>query len=131
MAQTNRTGSLEQLGRVRWGRLEGLALVRQWERSGLSASEFCRAHGVTAHRLQYWKRRSQEPQAQAREATPEFFAVLAGAGDVLKDAGKTEERLELSVEICLSPSIRVRVPLAAGASAFVQTLRGVMELVAR
>jgi hypothetical protein len=45
MAQTNRTGSLEQVGRVRWGRLEGLALVRQWKRNGLSASEFCWAHG--------------------------------------------------------------------------------------
>lgn len=67
----------EQTRTLAWGR----ELVQKWRESGLSAPEFCRAHGVAHQRLGYWRARLQadeeraEPARVAVAAPPQFVAV--------------------------------------------------------
>jgi hypothetical protein len=131
MAQVKRADAMEIEGPVRGRRSrdEGMALVEQWRESGLRPAEFCRSRGIAEHRLHYWKRRAQPCESGAGSATSEFFAVLAPADDAREARKLAGAAPESIVEICLAGSLRVRVSLAAGRAAFVQTLRGVLEVV--
>jgi hypothetical protein len=130
MAQAKGANAMEIEGprRVRRSRDEGMALVEQWRESGLRPAEFCRTRGIAEHRLHYWKRRAPV-EAKAEGATGEFFAVLATTGGAREASPLAAAVPEAIVEICMAGSLRVRVSLAAGRAAFVQTLRGVLEVV--
>jgi transposase-like protein len=40
---------------------DGRALIDQWQRSGMSVTEFCRDHAMAAHVLWYWLSRERAP----------------------------------------------------------------------
>jgi transposase-like protein len=126
MAQANRSTAMEPTGsrRRRRSREEGFALVREWQASGLRAAEFCRGRGVAEHRLQYWKRQSQSGGTATGNEASAFYAMMAPASGAFEATAP-----EAVAEICVKGALRVRVSLAAGREAFVQALRGVLEVV--
>ena len=56
-------------------RAEGCALVDSWKLSGQSLSAFCRASGVTAWKLAYWR-----SVTQARSSADSGFVQVEAAG---------------------------------------------------
>jgi hypothetical protein len=125
MAQAKRASAVPGSPGRRQSREEGLALVQEWQTSGLRPAEFCRARGIAEHRLHYWKRRSQFDEAEEGRESGAFFAMTAPASGTAAFAVP-----EAMAEICVTGSLRVRVSLAVGREAFVQALRGVLEVVA-
>lgn len=59
-------------------RAEGCALVDSWKSSGQSPSAFCRASGVAAWKLAYWRSVTGRPSATAGFVPVE--AAAAGRG---------------------------------------------------
>lgn len=108
----------------RRSREEGLALVQEWQASGLRPAEFCRARGIAEHRVHYWKRRSQSDETGEAGEAGAFFAMRGPASGTAALVAP-----EAMAEICVTGSLRVRVSLAAGREAFVQALRAVLEVV--
>jgi hypothetical protein len=68
-------------------------------------------------------------EAGERTDAEAFFAVMAPGPDA-PAVGTVVTAREWIVEICLTGSLRVRVSLAAGSDAFVQTLRAVLQVLA-
>jgi hypothetical protein len=115
-----RVGRLK--GRIRLSKSEGLALVRDWEQSGLPPGEFCAKRGVKPSRLQYWLR-----HRESREASPE--------GDerkvVLIPFKVPEEPSPASVahiEIGGPGGLAIRVPLSTDRSQLLEILRVLQEV---
>lgn len=101
----------------RWGRDEGFALVRAWERSGESRSAFCRRRGVPRGRLVYWARRLEQERKGQSDG---FFALTVAEPPTSKP-----ERVEVS----LGPKMTVRIPVASDRERFVETIRWLLEAV--
>jgi hypothetical protein len=129
MAQAKHASAVEIEGprSLRRSRDEGKALVEQWRESGLGPAEFCRARGIAEQRLHYWKRRLQR-EGVREETEAEAFVWVRAAGEDEPTIGTGAAGPESSAEICLPGSLRVRVSLAAGPTAFVHALRGVLQV---
>jgi hypothetical protein len=106
----------------------GAALVQQWQSSGQTPAQFCRAQGVGAHRLHYWRRKLDGAGRPEPSLTGEFLALSAPVRAHGEEPAR--ERSQIVIEIGATHPIRVRVPMAAGSAGFVQTLRGVLEALA-
>lgn len=70
---------------ARWGWEQGSQVVREWQRSGLSLTEFARRRGIGAHRLRYWHERIERSAQSADEvdgagATQFVPGVVVGLG---------------------------------------------------
>lgn len=91
-------------------------VLDRWGRSGLSAAEFCRRHGITRQALSYWKRVLGPVARRVEHRVPRPAFVPLQIVD--------EPVAEVSVlEIVLSSGDRVRVP--AGTS--VEQIRAVVS----
>ena len=102
--------------RVRLSARQGRALVEQWRRSGLSVSEYCRAHDVREHVLRYRLSRETTRSKAAAEQS-EFFVVST---PTMIPAGAAAEGNR--------PGGAVIVMLPAVTPAeLVQTVRGLLE----
>jgi hypothetical protein len=53
------TSTTKRHRRQRLAPAAGAELVRDWGRSGLRPAEYCRARGVTARQLSYWRKKSR------------------------------------------------------------------------
>ena len=95
---------------------EGLALVREWRKSGLSVPEFCRVRGVSAQRVRYWNQRLEHIEGERRTSEP--FVVLSP--DTLQDSASSsveDPAADDAIEIVVGDRYFVRVPRGAGALA--------------
>ena len=54
------------------------ARVDAWKRSGLSAAEYCRRHGLSYHAFRYWKRKLGKDVGEAVSLVPVPGGVLQG-----------------------------------------------------
>jgi hypothetical protein len=113
MANGNRSGG------VRRNRKEGLALVEQWRRSGLSVGEYCRWHGVGEHVLRYWLDKASSPTSAGAKAG-DFFVVSTTRED--EDAAGSHEPNALGGQ-----AIVIVVPVGGDSRGLEQTLRAVMR----
>jgi transposase-like protein len=111
--------------RVRRSREAGEALVQEWRSSGQRPAQFCRKHGIGTHRLQDWRRRLDAERAPEPGVSGEFFVLSAPARSQADERERSS--FEVVVDIRATDQVLVRVPVAAGSAAFVQTLRGVLE----
>ena len=125
MAQAVRVAGGEPQSRVRRSRAAGVSLVQEWRSSGQTPAQFCRKHGIGTHRLHYWKRKLDAERTPEPSVTGEFLALSAPA--VARSDELERGDCEFVVEIRAMERVSVRVPVAAGLGAFVQTLRGVLE----
>jgi transposase-like protein len=128
MAQAIRGRGVDPRRRVRRDREAGVALVQQWRSSGQTPTQFCRTHGVGAHRLHYWRRKLDSQGEPQPSLGGEFLALSApvGVGAGERERGNPEMVVELR-----AMDVVVRLPMAAGPAGVVQTLRGVLEALAR
>lgn len=96
---------------------QGRALVEQWRRSGLSVSEYCRAHGVREHVLRYRLSRDTRP-SKSVATEGEFFVVsaptMAPAAAPVNDGNRA------------GGAVIVMLPTVTPAE-LVQTVRGLLE----
>ena len=88
------------MGRKRTNRAGMRAIVERWQRSGMSAAEFCRRQGIDPQRLSYWKRvldaRAQRRRARAVSFTPVQVVDLERVGTACLEVVLTSgERLTL------------------------------------
>jgi transposase-like protein len=114
--------------RVRGSAAAGLALVQQWRSSGQTPAQFCRSHGIGAHRLHYWKRKSDVERAPEPSVAGKLFALSA---PVRADAGEPERgEAEVRLEIQRLDGIVVRLAVAAESADFAHTLRAVLQVLA-
>ena len=82
----------------RLGADAGAELVRDWSRSGLRPSEYCRTRGVTTSQLSYWR----------KKGSPTDFVELR----VDTDDGVLSETLS-GIEVVIGDAV-VRIPSGPG-----------------
>lgn len=75
-----------------------VAVVAEWERSGLTMNEFCQRRGLNASTLGWWRRR-----LRGREEGNKAVELVE-----IRPSGTAAER---AVEIVLANGIRLRVPV--------------------
>ncbi len=70
-------------------------LVREWDRSGLTSSEFAREHGISASALMAWGREIRGPRQvrSPRRSSDRRIEVV----EVRKDEESRESRLEITL----------------------------------
>jgi hypothetical protein len=86
-------GSLPTLSKY-WSEAEGRAVVDAWRRSGESAPEFARRHGLRAKRLKYWSKRLSRAEREAR--TLSLVPATVVAPDVVAVIRVGDMTIELS-----------------------------------
>ena len=98
---------------------QGFALARQWRESGLSVSEFCRVHGVKAHRVWHWNGRLRQEESELTEKADEERFVVLSSEELAADADTTNDKDDESdaIEIVVGDQFVVRVRQRAGALA--------------
>lgn len=128
MGQGVRGTGAEPRSRMRRNRETGAALVQQWRSSGQTPTQFCRAQGVGAHRLHYWRRKLDGVRTSEPSLTGEFLALSTPERVQVEEPA--QDRSQVVIEIRATDRILVQVRVAAGSAAFVQTLRGVLEALA-
>jgi hypothetical protein len=70
-------------------RQERLAMISDWQQSGQSRQEWCRAHGVAYHVFQYWYRQWRRPVAADGKFIPvEVSPAGGGAVELLLPDGR-------------------------------------------
>jgi transposase-like protein len=92
----------------RWTAAEGRRVLAAWAESGLCVSEFARRHGVTAHRLHWWRKRLGDGgwDSQVEEAEPMVRFVPA----VLRTGVATEGDACVVVRVPQGPTVEVADP---------------------
>lgn len=70
-------------------------LVREWDRSGLTAGEFARAHGIQPSTLMTWGRLFRGPRDSRSRARP--VARTIEVVEVGKEAEGGESRIEITL----------------------------------
>ncbi|MBA3546093.1 MAG: IS66 family insertion sequence element accessory protein TnpB [Nannocystis sp.] len=65
---------------------EGRMLVRRWQASGKSQSEYCRGVGIPPQRLHYWRQRLAEDDQDTPEPKQHFVAVRVLEAVVVREA---------------------------------------------
>jgi transposase-like protein len=80
-----------------------LALVRQWERSQDTLSDFARRHGVSRDKLVYWRRRALLAADGSAAASADAGAIGFAAVKVV------EPRAAGAIEVALPDGARVLV----------------------
>ena len=128
MGQAVRGADAEPRSRVRRNQKAGAALVQQWRSSGQTPAQFCRAQGVGAHRLHYWRRKLDGVRTSEPSLTGEFLALSTPARVQVEEPA--QDRSQVVIEILATDRIAVQVRVAAGSAGFVETLRGVLEALA-
>ena len=89
-----------------------LAMIQNWERSGLAMREFCARQGVKPGTLSWWRRELKRLARQER-----------GDGRVeLVEITRDGTRAETGFEVALANGLRVRVPMRFDAAALQQLL---------
>ena len=87
----------------RWTAEEARKVLQQWQQSGQSAEGYARAHGFSAQRLWWWKKRLGEPKsAQQRQVG---IAKLVPA--VLRSAGASFAAQGVSIRVTAGVSVDV------------------------
>lgn len=104
-------------GRVRLSATQGRALVEQWQRSGLSVSEYCRVRGVREHVLRY--RLSRETTPSKSGATQGEFFVVSAPTMATAAAPATDGNRAGGAVIVMLPAVTP--------AELVQTVRGLLE----
>ncbi len=83
-----------------WSEAEGRAVVEAWRRSGESATEFARRHGLRAKRIVYWEQRLSRPETgptlslvPATVIAAELTAVIRTGDVTVELANATPEQI--------------------------------------
>lgn len=88
------------------------ATIKQWERSGLTAREFCARHGLNAATLSWWRSRIRH----AGGPTPDKESIE------LVEIGRTDMGSGDGFGLELRNGVRVQVPMHFDAAALKQLL---------
>ena len=90
MARRNREEGAElPEARLRWTASEGRRALAAWRASGLCLSRFAQEHGLTAQRIDWWRRRLEEPNdpSPRRDDGALVPVVVAGRQEVQRMVG--------------------------------------------
>jgi len=128
MTQGKETQRATAAGR-RWTREAGLAAVRDWRASGLSAAAFCRSRQLPPHRLRYWSQRTADEASEAEPSSSgeRFFELCVPAIGETKSVPSALSGDEPSVTIHLGDHVAMRVALTMGRARFVEAIQWVLE----
>ena len=97
------------MGKGRWSKRAGRAMVEAWRRSGESRAAFARRHGLGAHRVKYWLDRIEgqgngaQPSARRQSAEVTFAPVR------VVDADPAQVSAPVALEVVIGAAV-VRVP---------------------
>lgn len=105
---------------------EGIAMVRRWRESGLSANRYCKVHNVGLHRLRYWTQRLRSREIQSRAEAP-FVVLSPELPETSNRLKETEEAAHL-LEITVGEHISIRIPAQSGhLGAVLRTVKEIVE----
>ena len=90
--------------RGRWGAETGAAMVAAFDASGLSMSAFAIKHGLGAHRVSYWREKTNAEDGNARLCR--FVRVRVAAEAAEAATPPTEHTIEVRLRNGRSLSIR-------------------------
>lgn len=93
--------------------------VAAFERSGLGRHAWCKAQGLAAHSLDYWRQRLRERPARAGGRSKGLIPILVDPGV----ASPTPSSSPM-VEFALTGGVRLRAPVGIDASWLASLVRG-------
>jgi len=88
------------------GTEEWIALVSEFEQSGLQQKEFCAKHDLSIAAFQYWYYRKAKKHSESAAKISKFFLPVEVVGSAAPEA-----RRGSAVEVALADGVVVRLPL--------------------